>query len=735
MNTLEGTVRRVTYYNTETGYTVLRLKPSSAVPAEYADAVDPTGLVTVVGIMPQIAAGELLEIEGQWRTHPDYGLQLQSVTVKRALPTTPKAIARYLRSKIRGVGKQTAAAIVDHFGKETLAVLDYEPERLYEIDGVGRHRVRQIIKGWQAQKDDQEVMLFLQGNGLPTTLAMRVYQAYGEETVAQVEEDPYRLSREIFGIGFKIADRFARSLGVLYNDPNRVRAGVEFALEQAVNEGHVYLPREELALQTAELLGLEVAAIQEAIDSAIRREMVISEQIPTAEEPFEAIYLPMYYYSELGIANRLRCMVELSGSRLERLQKLGLSAKIADTAAHHDVNLTPQQLQAIERAVLNKISILTGGPGTGKTTTLRTLIEVLRKGQHSFALASPTGRAAKRLSEATGYSASTIHRLLGYSAMGQFEADADNPLNYDMIILDETSMLDVILANALTRALDPRSHVVLVGDTDQLPSVGAGDVLSDLIASGEVPVTRLETIFRQGEGSMIIANAHRINSGQAPETSGEANDFFHFRIADDPDRAADLLVDVVANRIPEKFGFHPLDEVQVLVPMYRGPAGVNALNARLQEVLNPAGRTLERRFGDAIFRVGDKVIQTRNNYEKDVFNGDVGRIHAMDLEKKLMTVVYDNRFVEYEWADVVELMHAYAISVHRSQGSEYPAIVMPIITQHYMLLQRNLLYTAVTRAKGLAVLIGSDKAVNIAVRNDAVSRRYTALAPRLQGLL
>jgi len=437
----------------------------------------------------------------------------------------------------------------------------------------------------------------------------------------------------------------------------------------------------------------------------------------------------------LGTARRLRALLDTPGSRLGTLDPRGWSALIAEAAAGAGVDLSEGQQDGILAALVHKVSVLTGGPGTGKTTTLRALIRVLQSEGRSFALASPTGRAAKRLAEATGQRASTIHRLLGFSPTGGFAHDEENPLAVDIVIVDEVSMLDTLLAYALFRAIDPRSHVLLVGDVDQLPSVGAGDVLRDLIGSGEVAVTRLNAIFRQSAGSLIITNAHRVNRGEMPYFPDEADDFFLFAIADDPQRAAELIVEVVADRVPRRFGFHPLDDIQVIAPMYRGAAGVSALNQRLQATLNPPGRPAERLLAGRLFRVGDKVLQTRNNYDKEVFNGDIGRVRAFDFVEQTMTVHFDDRPVTYDWSETPDLTHAYAISVHRSQGSEYPVVVMPIITQHYLLLQRNLLYTAITRAEKLVVLVGSNKAIAIAVGNDKVSRRYTALAERLRGLL
>ena len=733
---LEGTVEHIVFYNEENGYTVFSLLPSN--PMTAWSALDTDGLVTVVGTLPEVSPGESVQLEGVWKTHPVYGRQFEARNLRRVTPATVEGLKRYLGSGlIKGIGPRIAERIVDHFGLETLDILDNAPERLHEVAGIGEHRIRLIREAWAEQKHIQDVMLFLQGHGISTSLAVRIYKAYGDSAIAQVETDPYRLARDVHGIGFKTADRIARDMGLPADHPRRLEAGLAYALNQAVNDGHVYLPEEQLIHTAAGLLEVSPADMEPAVERAASAELIKIEEIPTSEgEIIRGVYLPPFYYAEVGVANRLRQLIETPTSRLGTLESEDWSALIADAAIEANVDLSLEQQEAIQIALTHKVSILTGGPGTGKTTTLRALIGVLEERGYSFALASPTGRAAKRLSEATGQPASTIHRLLGYSpANNSFLYDEDSPLPVDMVIVDEVSMLDITLANALFRAVDPRSHLLLVGDVDQLPSVGAGDVLRDLIASGVIEVTRLNAIFRQSEGSLIIANAHRVNQGQMPAFPEDAEDFFLFSIADDPERAADLIVDIVRNRIPRRFGLDPVKDIQVLAPMYRGPAGIARLNQRLQAALNPPGRHAEHVLAGRLFRVGDRVMQTRNNYEKEVFNGDVGRLYAFDLAEQTMTVVFDDRFVTYDWSEASELTHAYAISVHRSQGSEYPAVVMPIVTQHYMMLQRNLLYTAITRARQLVVLVGSRKAISVAVRNNKVTERFTALAERLRGEL
>lgn len=738
--TLAGTVERITYYSEEDGWSVIRLLPTS--PLTFWSGVDENGLVTVVGNMPDLNPGESLELEGQWTTHATYGRQFRAENVRRITPATVEGIRRYLGSGlIKGIGPKLAERIVDHFGLDTLDILDHEPERLYEVDGIGNHRVRAITRAWLEQQQIKNVMLFLQSHGVSTSLAVKIYKTYGDDAIHQVESDPYRLARDIHGIGFITADQIARNLGLEHDHPARLEAGLVYSLNQAADDGHVYVPQPELVETAAELLDVPAENVDAAVQRAAQNDLVTLDTLPGeadddgTSEAVRAVYLPPFYHAEVGAARRLRLLVETPNSYLDSPDVVDWSALIADAASAADAPLTEQQQGAVHTALTSKVSILTGGPGTGKTTTLRALIHVLQREGYSFALASPTGRAAKRLSEATGQPARTIHRMLGYSPAQGFAHDEDAPLPVDMVIVDEVSMLDGFLAYSLFRAIHPRTHLLLVGDVDQLPSVGAGDVLRDMIASGSIPVTRLSTIFRQAAGSLIISNAHRINQGKSPLFPNEADDFFLFNLGDDAERVAEMVVDIVQHRIPDRFGLDPLDDVQVIVPMYRGPAGVSSLNQQLQTTLNPKGRPAERALGGRIFRVGDKVLQTSNNYDKEVFNGDVGRIRAFNFTNQEMTVQFDDRRVAYDFTEVPDLMHAYAISVHRSQGSEYPAVVMPVITQHYMLLQRNLLYTAITRAKKLVVLVGSKKAIAIAVNNDAVSRRYTALATRLREAL
>ena len=724
-DTLTGSVERVTYYNDETNYCVIRLRPEQL-------RLGREDLVTVVGTMPEVQPGESLRLEGEWTSHPRFGRQFKAETVTQVRPTTVEAIRRYLGSGlVKGIGPVTARRIVDHFGLDTLDVLDRTPARLLEVPGVGKHRARLIGDAWIEQRQIKDVMLFLQGHGISAGLAIKIYKQYGDQSIALVSRDPYRLARDIFGIGFRTADKIARDLGLPPDSPGRIGAGLAHTLNTATEEGHVFLPRTELVQQAAEMLEVPPEVVDEAVTRLAQQGELIIEIVPDGLERIEACYIPPLYHSEKGAASRLRALIESPVSRLADLRQAGVQAMPHGAGG---VELTPQQAEAVRLALTNKVSVLTGGPGTGKTTTLRALIDVLVRTRHRFLLASPTGRAAKRLSEATGQPARTIHRMLGFSpAEHGFTYNEENPLDADLIVIDEVSMLDLVLFYNLLKAIPPDAHLLLVGDVDQLPSVGAGDVLRDIIRSGRVPVTRLDVIFRQEETSLIIRNAHRINRGETPDTSNRSRDFFMF-VEEDPAAAAQLLVEVVKDRIPRKFGLDALEDIQVLAPMYRGPVGVMALNEALQEALNPSQeRKAERRLAGRLFRVGDKVIQTRNNYEKDVFNGDIGRVHSFDMTNQQMTVVIDGRFVQYDWSEADELTHAYCISVHRSQGGEYPCVVMPVMTQHYMMLQRNLLYTAVTRARQLVVLVGTRKAVAIAVKNDQVARRWSALDWRLEG--
>lgn len=730
MDVLEGNVERITYYSHESGYCVMRLAP------EQLRLGRRDQLVTVVGTMPELQPGERVKLTGQWTNHPVHGRQFQAETVAQLRPATLEGIKRYLGSGlVKGVGKVTAKKIVDFFGLDTLDVLDRTPERVIDVPGVGKHRASMIGKAWAEQREIKKVMIFLQGYGINTSLALRIYKNYGDESLTKVQEDPYRLVRDIHGIGFLTADKVAREMGLPTYAPTRMTAGLVYALNEATNNGHVYLPTETLLDQAVELLDVERHLLEDALLRLRDEGEIIIEDVPDPQtnEMTQAVYYIALYYSEKGAATRIHDMIDNGDSRLSDLQKMKATdwqSLIYRITSSDGVKLTQQQELAVQQSLTNKITILTGGPGTGKTTTLRTIIAILETTHHRFKLASPTGRAAKRLAEATGHPSQTIHRLLSYSPQEGFSYNQDNPLDTDMVVIDEASMIDLSLFYNLLKALRPNTHLLLVGDVDQLPSVGAGDVLRDIIRSHACPVVQLDTIFRQAGNSMIIQNAHLINQGKSPDTKNNSEDFFFFG-EEDPEAAAKLLVDVVRKRIPDKFGFDPMDDIQVLAPMYNGRIGVNALNDALQKSLNPPGRPAEKRLSGTLFRVGDKVMQTRNNYDKEVYNGDIGRVHSFDMNEHTMNVVIDGRVITYDWLECDELTLAYSISVHKSQGAEYPVVVIPIMTQHFMMLQRNLLYTGVTRAKKMVVLVGTRKAIAIAVRNNAVAERFTALDWRL----
>ncbi len=727
---LEGSIERITYYSSDSGYCVLRLRPNQRGKARNADD---DGLVTVVGVMPELQPGETLKISGQWTTHTDYGKQFKAQVVTQIAPTTIEGLKRYLGSGlIKGVGSRTADKIVDYFGEKTLDVLDNHPDRLRDVPGVRDAAVDHIVKAWSEQRSIKDVMIFLQSHGISTGLAVKIYKQYGNESIAKVNSDPYQLARDVTGIGFRTADKIARDLGIPPDAPSRLAAGVIFALNEHVDNGHTYAPRDELIEQAAELLNAEPTAIDMAIERLTAERDLIAEEVPRNDAPVNAVYLPGMYYSEIGVAKRLAAMVNSPVSSLRTARTINWEGFFKALLSEDHINLTPQQQDAVKAVMTNKISVLTGGPGTGKTTTLRAAIRLMETQHKTYALASPTGRAAKRLGEATGRPAQTIHRLLAYSPQDGFGFGEDSPLDIHMLILDETSMLDLSLFYNVLKALTPETHLLLVGDVDQLPSVGAGDVLRDVIGSGVAHVTRLNTIFRQSEQSLIVANAHRINRGEMPDITNKGTDFFLFR-EEDPDGAADLIVDLVQNRIPARFEgqFKPDTDIQVIAPMYKGSVGVRALNERLQAALNPPGRNAEHRMFGVAWRVGDRVMQTRNNYDKDIYNGDIGRIKAIDPAEQTLQILVDNRYVDYQWDECDELTHAFCISTHKSQGAEYPVVVMPVMTQHYVMLQRNLIYTAITRAQKVVVLVGSQRALAMAVNNDRVAERYSGLKHRL----
>lgn len=777
---LEAVLERITYANEETGYTVARVSPSNRAgttgAAESRGGAGGTGgdLLTVVGNLLGAQPGESLRLTGRWKSHPQYGRQFEAQSFTTVLPATIQGIRRYLGSGlIKGIGPRMAERIVAHFDVDTLRIIEDEPTRLIEVPGLGPKRTALITRAWEEQKAIKEVMLFLQGVGVSTSLAVRIYKTYHDAAIAVVKNEPYRLAADVWGIGFKTADRIAQSLGIPHDSPERAKAGLQFTLSAASEEGHCYLPGAELVRRAAEILGVEAELVERCLEELVHEGGVVRERLypPTdAEkeedsnvspneasdtasdnaEALEAIYLMPFHRAELALANGIRRLLHAPQDRLPTFRSVEWAAAFGWLHQQTGSTLAPEQMEAVRRALTEKVAILTGGPGCGKSFTVRSIVLLARAKRARVVLAAPTGRAAKRLEELVGTAetagtagmaarsgkpgveASTLHRLLQLRPGGDAAFDRDHPLDADLVVIDEASMLDLLLANTLVKAIPPGAHLLLVGDVDQLPSVGAGEVLRDVLESGAVPSVRLTHIFRQAQHSGVVTNAHRINAGHMPVTQG-LQDFFFF-VEEEAERVADLTVDIVANRLPRRFGLDARRDVQVLCPMHRGPAGAGALNEKLQEALTPTRPgAAERRYGGRVYRVGDKVTQLRNNYDKEVFNGAVGTVTALALEEQELQVLLDDgRTVRYAFDELDELTHAYAMTIHRSQGSEYPCVVVPLTTASWLMLQRNLLYTAVTRARRLVVLVGSRRALAKAVRTTGAGRRFTGLAERLQ---
>ena len=729
---IQGAVERITFYNEDNGYSVLKIKPKQRYPR--AQARD--GTVTVVGVMPALQAGETAQFSGEWVNDPRYGLQFRAQQAIPVTPATKAGIINYLSSGIvRGIGPVTAKKIVDYLGSETIDILDAEPQRVREVPGLKASLADRLMDAWSKNRLMRNILIYLQGLGISAKIAQRIYKEYGTQTQQIIESNPYQLADDVFLIGFKKADQIARNMGLKADDKYRLRAGLHYALNELTREGHTYAPAAELLDKAAALLGVDDGmSLSEALRGQLMAGKLVEDSLPLRgqSEPIQAIYLPRFFYAETAVTKKLRSIADSASKIVNSHRETNWHQFLKQLSQQNDVDLSHQQQGAVRAALTGKLSVLTGGPGTGKTTTLQMVINALHRGSYKFSLASPTGRAAKRLGEATGEAASTIHRLLGYSAeQGGFEHDEKHPLPVDMVVIDEASMLDLQLFHSLLKALKPTTHLLLVGDADQLPSVGAGNVLRDVIDSGIASVTRLDRIFRQDDNSYIVRNAHRINQGQQPYTANDSRDFYFFEISD-PERVATMVVDIVKRRVPQRWDFDPVRDIQVIAPMYRGAAGVNNLNAQLQSELNGSMRLAEVKIGGRVFRVGDKVMQTRNNYEKDVFNGDIGFIDGIDADDNSLTMVMDGVYVDYDFSEMDDLMHAYCISTHRSQGSEYPVVVMPVMTQHYMMLQRNLLYTAITRAKQLVVLVGTRRALWLAVDNNKVAERHSGLLQRLK---
>ncbi|MYV67073.1 ATP-dependent RecD-like DNA helicase [Streptomyces sp. SID2131] len=727
---VEGVLERITYANEETGYTVARVDTGRG-------AGD---LLTVVGALLGAQPGESLRMEGRWGSHPQYGKQFTVENYTTVLPATIQGIRRYLGSGlVKGIGPVFADRITRHFGLDTLDILEDAPGRLIEVPGLGPKRTRNITAAWEEQKAIKEVMVFLQEVGVSTSIAVRIYKQYGDASISVVRNRPYRLASDVWGIGFLTADRIAQSVGIPHDSPDRVKAGLQYALSQSSDQGHCFLPEERLIADSVKLLQVDTGLVIECLgELAEDPEGVVRETLPGPEgTPVTAVYLIPFHRAELSLAGQLRRLLRAEEDRMPAFRDVPWDKALAWLATRTGASLAPEQEEAVRLALTRKVAVLTGGPGCGKSFTVRSIVELARAKKAKVVLAAPTGRAAKRLAELTGAEASTVHRLLELKPGGDAAYDRDRPLDADLVVVDEASMLDLLLANKLVKAVAPGAHLLLVGDVDQLPSVGAGEVLGDLLAPGSpVPAVRLTRIFRQAQQSGVVVNAHRINAGTPPRTDG-LPDFFLFAEEETED-AARVAVEVAARRIPAKFGLDPRRDVQVLAPMHRGPAGAGALNGLLQQAITPARPDLpEKRFGGRVFRVGDKVTQIRNNYDKGangVFNGTVGVVTALDpVEQRLTVRTDEDEEVPYDFDELDELAHAYAVTIHRSQGSEYPAVVIPVTMSAWMMLQRNLLYTAVTRARKLVVLVGSRRAIAQAVRTVSAGRRFTALAHRLTG--
>ncbi|WP_027343479.1 SF1B family DNA helicase RecD2 [Hamadaea tsunoensis] len=736
---LQAVLERITYANEETGYTIARV----------ATERSGTDLLTVVGPLLGAQPGESLRLSGRWTSHPRYGKQFEVWSYTTVLPATIQGIERYLGSGlIKGIGPKLAERIVAQFGADTLRIIEEEPARLVEVPKLGPKRTKMIAAAWDEQKAIKEVMLFLQGVGVSTSLAVRIYKQYTDAAIAVVKNEPYRLAADVWGIGFKTADTIAQAVGIPHDSPERVKAGLQYTLSEATDAGHCFLPQPNLVADAVKILEVPAELVRTCLDELAAAEGVVREDVPgpaSADGPatIPAVYLVPFHRAETSLANSLLALLNTARDRLPAFQTVEWDKAQAWLAKLTGNELAPEQEQAVRLALTEKVAVLTGGPGCGKSFTVRSVVELARAKRAKIVLAAPTGRAAKRLAELAGHEATTVHRLLQLRPGGDPSYDRDNPLDADLVVVDEASMLDLILANKLVKAVAPGAHLLFVGDVDQLPSVGAGEVLRDLLNADVIPRVRLTRIFRQAQESGVVVNAHRINAGEPPQLRG-FGDFFFFgrdqREDEEPAQTAEatarLVVDLVRTRIPQKFGLDPRRDVQVLAPMHRGAAGAGNLNTLLQEALTPGGDGIpERRFGGRVFRVGDKVTQIRNNYEKGaagVFNGTLGVVTALSAEEQKLTVRTDeDEEIAYAFDELDELTHAYAVTIHRSQGSEYPAVVVPLTTGAWMMLQRNLLYTAVTRARKLVVLVGSLKALAVAVRTLGAGRRWTALDHRL----
>lgn len=708
MEYLSGTVERITFENEENGFCVIKIKTRGF-----------PGLVTVVGNLASVNIGSVVQLTGEWKIDSKFGKQFAVSAYRERFPATVAGIEKYLGSGlIKGIGPKFARRIVEKFKEDTLRVIEEEPDGLINIEGIGPKRAEMIKKAWEDQKEIKNVMLFLQGNGVSTAYAVKIFKTYGNKSIEIVKTNPYRLADDIWGIGFKTADKIAQQAGFDKSSFERCRSGLIYVLNEFSNEGHCYAAKEQLISEAIKILELDWAVLETTLFKIIGEKRVI--------EDGEAIYLPPYYYSEVGTAKRIINIAAQPGF----FQRKDIDKTIRDIEANYNIQYDSVQREAIKAAVASKFMVLTGGPGTGKTTTTLAIIKAFQALGAKVLLAAPTGRAAKRMSETTGMESRTIHRLLEYKPPEGYKRNPDNALKCDALIIDEASMIDIILMYNLLKAVPDHAAVILVGDVDQLPSVGAGNVLKDIINSGAINIVRLTRIFRQAQGSAIITNAHKINKGEYPGIKGGRDSDFFFIEEDEPQKIAESILNLCSNRLPEYYKIDPVNDIQVLCPMQRGETGAVNLNSLLQNALNP--QNVKIRYGGIEYRLRDKVMQIKNNYDKNVFNGDIGIIKEIDIEDRKVLIDYEGNIVEYDTTEMDEVVLAYATTVHKSQGSEYKIVVAPLSLQHYVMLQRNLLYTCVTRAKKVLVLVGTKKALGIAVKNDRTQNRNTKLAERLR---
>jgi exodeoxyribonuclease V alpha subunit len=720
---LGAQIERITYFNDENGYTIAKVKAKG-----YPD------LVTIVGHLMAPRPGEVLKLTGQWTNHPKYGEQFKVVRYRTEVPATVYGIQKYLGSGlVKGIGPVMAKRIVARFGEETLNIIEKNVKALEEVDGIGAKRIEMIRTAWEAQKEIRDIMIFLQSHGVSSGFAAKIYRYYGTGAIEVLQQNPYRLATDVYGIGFLSADRIAEQLGFAKDSPLRAEAGILYVLHRLADEGHVYYPFVPLVETCVEMLSVESAVVEKALWTIASEKRIVIEELGHDSagpgEESRAVYLSKHYLAETTIASRLRALAQVKDET-----PVDPDRAVGWVQTRLSIRLARSQVEAVKCALENKVMILTGGPGTGKTTIINAILMVFKRLGARTLAAAPTGRAAKRMQETTGHVAKTIHRLLEYSpSRGGFQRNESDCLKCDLLVVDETSMIDTMLMYHLLKAVPMGANLIMVGDVNQLPSVGPGSVLKDVITSGVLPVIELKEIFRQAKESLIIVNAHRIHKGSLPlfRPSQEKLEDFYFIEQEDTTTVVKTIVELVSNRIPRRFGLDPFEDIQVLTPMHKGAVGAGNLNAALQEALNPSGEALLR--GNRTFKVRDRVMQIRNNYDKEVFNGDIGRILVIDQERQEAVISFDGRQIEYDFSDLEELVLAYAVSVHKSQGSEYPAVIIPLLLQHYMLLQRNLIYTAVTRGRRLVVMIGARRALAIGVANQKTDQRCSRLRQRLTG--